>query len=145
MVRESCAQARSHAVMQEASSVSEARGRPPRPELECSFCVELLIVHARTATAQETKGGKRRHFALFWSFWLAISEPGWTSQKKFHLESGLNQRDQAKSRKRYVGSFPGARSKTSTWGVPGEEVTMEVTTKKTFRFLGCSGVRSAWF
>ena len=24
----------------------------------------------------------RSHFALFWSFWLAISEPGWTSRKK---------------------------------------------------------------
>ena len=37
----------------------------------------------------------RSHFALFWSFWLAISEPGWTSRKKPHLESGLNQRDRA--------------------------------------------------
>ena len=24
----------------------------------------------------------RSHFALFWSFWLAISEPGWNSRKK---------------------------------------------------------------
>ena len=27
----------------------------------------------------------RSHFALFWSFWLAISEPGWTSRKKVPL------------------------------------------------------------
>ena len=32
--------------------------------------------------------------AIFWWFWRAISEPGWTSRKKFHLESGLNQRDE---------------------------------------------------
>ena len=25
------------------------------------------------------------HFALFWSFWLTISEPGWTSRKKVPL------------------------------------------------------------
>ena len=38
----------------------------------------------------------RSHFALFWSFWLAISEPGWISRgKKPHLESGLNKRDRA--------------------------------------------------
>ena len=31
-----------------------------------------------------------------WSFWLAISEPGWTSRrKKIHMESGLNKRDRA--------------------------------------------------
>ena len=27
----------------------------------------------------------RSHFALFWSFWLAISEMGWTSRKKVPL------------------------------------------------------------
>ena len=27
----------------------------------------------------------RSHFALFWSFWLAISEPGWTSRRKVPL------------------------------------------------------------
>ena len=27
----------------------------------------------------------RSHFPLFWSFWLAISEPGWTSRKKVPL------------------------------------------------------------
>ena len=27
----------------------------------------------------------RSHFALFWSFWLAISEPGWTSENKIPL------------------------------------------------------------
>ena len=43
----------------------------------------------------------RSHFALFWSFGLAISGPGWTSRggkKKplgANLESGLNQRDRA--------------------------------------------------
>ena len=35
---------------------------------------------------------------MFWSFWLAISEPGWTPRGgKPHLESGLNQRGRAKS------------------------------------------------
>ena len=40
----------------------------------------------------------RSHFALFWSFWLAISEPGWTDgppEIESHLESRLNQRDRA--------------------------------------------------
>ena len=46
----------------------------------------------------------RSHFTLFCSFWLAISEPGWTSPKKFHLESGLNQRDRAKSAASYIKS-----------------------------------------
>ena len=31
----------------------------------------------------------RSHFALFWSFWLAISEPGCTSRKKAPLEFRL--------------------------------------------------------
>ena len=31
----------------------------------------------------------RYHFALFWSFWLAISEPGCTSRKKVPLEIRL--------------------------------------------------------
>ena len=43
---------------------------------------------------------------LFWSsFWLAISEPGWTSRKKPHLESGSNQRGRAKSVAPPVKSF----------------------------------------
>ena len=31
----------------------------------------------------------RYRFALFWSFWLAISEPGWTSRKKVPLGTRL--------------------------------------------------------
>ena len=50
-------------------------------------------------------GSFRSHFALFWSFWLAISEPEWTSPQKSHLKSGLNQRDRAKSAASPIRSF----------------------------------------
>ena len=41
----------------------------------------------------------------FGPFWPVISETGWTSRKKYHLESGLNHRDEAKSAASYIKSF----------------------------------------
>ena len=41
----------------------------------------------------------------FGPFWPVISEAGWTSRKKCHLESGLNHRDEAKSAAPPIKSF----------------------------------------
>ena len=55
-------------------------------------------------------GSSRSHFALFWSFWLAISEPGWTSRKiKCHLR-------QRTPRRRSAGVPPAFRTRSA--GVP---------------------------
>ena len=59
----------------------------------------------------------RRATSRFGRFgWPFPSQDG-PPEKKCHLESGLNQRDRAECKKRYVGSSAGARSKTATWGV----------------------------
>ena len=59
----------------------------------------------------------RRATSRFGHFgWPFPSQDG-PPEKNYHLESGLNQRDRAECKKRCVGSFPGARSKTATWGV----------------------------
>ena len=59
----------------------------------------------------------RRATSRFGHFgWPFPSQDG-PPEKKYHLESGLNQRDRAECKKRYVGSSAGARSKTTTWGV----------------------------
>ena len=65
----------------------------------------------------------RYHFALFWSFWRAISEPGWTSEKKSQLESGLNRRSRAKAAASYIKSI--------------------VETSEIFHCLGCISPRTS--
>ena len=58
----------------------------------------------------------RSHFALFWSFWLAISEPGWISRKKVPLgirlkstrpshEAGLAESTPTGSRQKLCGAW----------------------------------------
>ena len=62
----------------------------------------------------------RSYFALFWSFWLAISEPGWTSRKnKPQLEFGLNTPPQVKcgfalARSGYA-QYPAYRGRAFVW------------------------------
>ena len=56
-----------------------------------------------------------RHFGRFVGRPI-LSQDG-RPEGNFHLGSGLDQRERARSRIRYVGSFAGASSKTTAWGV----------------------------
>ena len=60
------------------------------------------------------EGKKTGHFGRFGR--PILSQDG-RLEENFHSGSGLDQRDRTRPRIRHVGSFAGARSKTTTWGV----------------------------
>ena len=76
----------------------------------------------------------RSHFALFWLFWLARGTcAGWSSEKKCHFESGLNQRDGAKGAisRMYppaeARTHPAARGAAGCRGAPVPDVPVRRT------------------
>ena len=71
----------------------------------------------------------RSHFALFWSFWLAISEPGWTSPQKVptgvRLKSTRPSEIRAKSAAPYIKKVSPRRRKFSSAGAVGGRLPKE--------------------